>query len=72
MYLYFTLVIQTFYYILIFEDQIKGRQIERVESQVADNQYKVVFILFSNGYCGVILPLRPLCKGLISPPKLRK
>ena len=71
-YLYYKLLIQIIYYILSFKDHIKEGQIERVESQVADNQYEVVFILFSNGYCGVSLQLRPLGKGLTSPPKLGK
>ena len=71
-YLYFKLLIQTIYYILSFKNHIKEGQIDRVESQVADNQYEVVFILFSNGYCGVSLPLWLLGKGLISPHKLGK
>ena len=36
-YLYFMLLIQTIYYIIIWEDKIKEGQIEIVESQVAYN-----------------------------------
>ena len=31
----------------------KNRQVETAESEIADNQYKLVFCLFTSGYFGV-------------------